>query len=217
VPKDEVFVEEYLNEVLEKYSEEYQVDPHIEVEKSEILGEYKRQNPNESIYPEEEKYDKILEWTKDYYGYSLSDEEGNLLSTSNTDSFYDWYVVGGRWDGYLTDNKDNIQDGDGYGDEHYTISNNSIEVSELLEKYKKKEKELYDPTLEFAENLESGEISPKENKYLLTRLVVDGEYIEGFGVWETPKSKIVKEWKEKYLNILEKHKGDTIINIDCHR
>lgn len=33
-------------------------------------------------------------------GYII-DEDENLLSTYNEDSQWDWYTIGGRWDGYL--------------------------------------------------------------------------------------------------------------------
>lgn len=39
------------------------------------------------------------EMVKDW-GYKI-DEEGNILSTYNPDSKWDWYSIGGRWSGYL--------------------------------------------------------------------------------------------------------------------
>lgn len=39
------------------------------------------------------------EMVKDW-GYKI-DEEGNLLSTYNPDSKWDWYSIGGRWNGFL--------------------------------------------------------------------------------------------------------------------
>ncbi|GAI55280.1 unnamed protein product, partial [marine sediment metagenome] len=59
----------------------------------------------------------IREWAKYWYGEEL-DDKGNLLSTFNRDSFWDWYQVGGRWDGAITDKP----------------QNNSIPVEKLLEK-----------------------------------------------------------------------------------
>ena len=43
----------------------------------------------------EDAWKKVLDW-----GYKL-DENENLLSTYNPDSKWDWYSIGGRWDGFL--------------------------------------------------------------------------------------------------------------------
>lgn len=43
----------------------------------------------------EDAWKKVLDW-----GYKL-DENENLLSTYNPDSKWDWYVIGGRWNGFL--------------------------------------------------------------------------------------------------------------------
>lgn len=42
-----------------------------------------------------EAWKRIQEW-----GYEIDDEE-NLISHYNPDSRWDWYVIGGRWDGFL--------------------------------------------------------------------------------------------------------------------
>ena len=44
-------------------------------------------------------YEDAWEEAKDW-GYEI-DENENLLSTYNPDSKWDWYSVGGRWDGFL--------------------------------------------------------------------------------------------------------------------
>ena len=50
------------------------------------------------------------------------DEEGNSLSTWNKNSFWDWFVIGGRWDGILTDNLQK-------GDMSESLENNNIKCS----------------------------------------------------------------------------------------
>lgn len=41
--------------------------------------------------------EEALEAYAEYYGYSLN-EDGDVVSTFNDDSFYDWYEFGGRWE-----------------------------------------------------------------------------------------------------------------------
>ena len=57
----------------------------------------------------EEEFPKKLNWTdeecyketKSWYGDDEIDEEGNLYSTYNPNSKWDWYEIGGRWNNGL--------------------------------------------------------------------------------------------------------------------
>lgn len=108
---------------LEYYSEDREVEPYIVYTKEEAIDYAKEihakiyenaienlQNPNvsEKIKPDlleivekglflsyEDAWKEIQDW-----GYII-DEDENLLSTYNEDSQWDWYEIGGRWDGYL--------------------------------------------------------------------------------------------------------------------
>jgi len=54
---------------------------------------------------------QLLKMTsRDYYeeylqGHDIFDDDGRPVSTRNPKSRWDWYVVGGRWDGWLLDRK----------------------------------------------------------------------------------------------------------------
>jgi len=90
----------------------------------EAMSEYDK-NPDENKKPYwlDDDTNKLSEYyatlfacvtDQDYYDWyrknndnDLYDEEGNELSTYNPDSKWDWYVVGGRWEGGLT-TKDGI-------------------------------------------------------------------------------------------------------------
>lgn len=51
----------------------------------------------------------------------------------------DWYVIGGRWDRlFKEDYKQNISEKFNFGEEFQKISNNSIQISNLLQMYKDK-------------------------------------------------------------------------------
>lgn len=61
--------------------------------------------PKRLNWTDEECYNKSKEW----YNDDMIDEEGNLLSTYNPNSKWDWYEIGGRWNKCLTTkNGDNV-------------------------------------------------------------------------------------------------------------
>ena len=43
--------------------------------------------------------DQCYEYMKSLYSTNMIDKDGNILSNYNPKSKWDWYVVGGRWDG----------------------------------------------------------------------------------------------------------------------
>lgn len=49
--------------------------------------------------------DECYEYEKSFYEKDMIDEEGNLLTTYNPKSKWDWYVKGGRWDGGIVTKK----------------------------------------------------------------------------------------------------------------
>ena len=108
---------------LENYYEGLEVEAYIAYTKEEAIDEVKKQRAYSYERAVEmlqkpdltskqiEHYQKIIDdglfisyedaWkeAKDW-GYEV-DEDENLLSTYNPDSRWDWYSIGGRWDGFL--------------------------------------------------------------------------------------------------------------------
>lgn len=108
---------------LDRYDEGLEVEPYVAYTKEEAIDEVKRmraynyERAVEMIQKPDlnselvEHYQKIIDlglfisyedaWkeAKDW-GYEIDSDE-NLLSTYNPDSKWDWYSVGGRWDGFL--------------------------------------------------------------------------------------------------------------------
>jgi len=128
VPRDEVKdydFESYINGMMEKYSENLEVEGYIDVTKEEVLKKYEEHC--------QDKSESVANFWEDWSGGKL-DEEGNGLSTYNPDSKWDWYVIGGRWDGAIKG--DRIESTDGgfnFGDEHHEVTNNLTTVKDLLE------------------------------------------------------------------------------------
>lgn len=127
-----------VDELLEKYSENLEMEPYVIYTKDEAINEirerrikqyelalsekpkYENEDPNvnsrlQTINEIIEKgmyisYEDAWEMAKSW-GYEI-DEDENLLSTYNPNSKWDWYSEGGRWDGYLPvlnrDENDNV-------------------------------------------------------------------------------------------------------------
>lgn len=108
---------------LDQYDENMEVAPYIRYTKDEAIDEVKRrhaqsyENALEALKKKDldsesyEYFQKVLDkglfisWEDAWeevkkWGYEIDSDE-NLLSTYNPDSKWDWYSVGGRWDGFL--------------------------------------------------------------------------------------------------------------------
>ena len=113
----------YWDTDLEQYAEDLEVEAYVDQTKEEAINEVQRtqrkryleavkalQTPNlnsrsmdfyQKIVDQgpsiskEDAWKEVLSW-----GYEL-DEHGNLLSTYNPNAKWDWYCVGGRWNGFL--------------------------------------------------------------------------------------------------------------------
>lgn len=71
--------------------------------------EKQKRNPDHCFYFVSGEFASKLEWSdEELYSDAIKwlephelDSEGNQLSTNNPNSKWDWYQVGGRWDGFL--------------------------------------------------------------------------------------------------------------------
>jgi hypothetical protein len=69
----------------------------------EEINQTDRVNDNWAHQASKEKYPTLDAYVKDYYGYKRVD--GRYGYFSNPNAKYDWYIEGGRWDGYLTNSE----------------------------------------------------------------------------------------------------------------
>lgn len=108
---------------LEQYYKGLEVEPYIHRTKEEAIEKAKKYHTENYEYAVKKlKSDTLTPEDRDYYtdvvnrGDSLTDEEaweevlnwnyeidaeGNLLTTYNPDSKWDWYSIGGRWSEFL--------------------------------------------------------------------------------------------------------------------
>jgi len=100
---------EDIEDKMAPYDEGLDVPPYIdqtketlEKERLELIEEAKNppqdSTPDYSVYTEDIS---LAEFAKVYHCAEV-DSDGNLLTTYNPKSKWDWYVVGGRWAGMLT-------------------------------------------------------------------------------------------------------------------
>lgn len=110
-------VEKSVEEVLEPYNENISVEPYIDRTVKQIIEdekeyldkflEYKKNGLELSDYQKNfiEKYQGKSDaeiyaiWRQNYEDGNF-DNEGNLLTTYNPKSKWDWWVIGGRWNDY---------------------------------------------------------------------------------------------------------------------
>ena len=114
VPRYVKYTKEQLIEKEKKSIEKYKNDTYAEFLKDPI--EYKNKYKNEAhIKYLEEEFPKRLNWTDEeiyqheiqYYEEEEIGENGEVYSTYNPNSKWDWYSIGGRWNKILLTNKDN--------------------------------------------------------------------------------------------------------------
>ena len=85
-----------VEELLAPYNENLEVEPYLKYKHDEALKMLR----DEYGYKEEDIDDALLEsFVKEYSSYSLKD--GDVYTTYNPNSKWDWYSIGGRFDGEL--------------------------------------------------------------------------------------------------------------------
>lgn len=237
--------------VLAPYDEELRVEPYIEKTKAEIIVEMKnfvKINKGAEWLKENNLLDKNGNLDEEalyqYYrkdeeetGYVEFDEEGNQLTTYNPDSKWDWYQVGGRWDGAIMHLKD------GTFVNHAQVKDIDFSPAPLDEAEAAYFKRFWEINVEGAEpdnDTERGRYVSIYNKnYYLERFgtlenfisfqqsfythafVLDGEWYEcgkmgWFGMDDSTKDS-TDAYREKLREVLSKlDPEDYITIVDCH-
>lgn len=120
-----IIVEYYIKKILEKYHTEY-------MELSYIL--YTKDDIKELSIKESKSIEECINNLLDDSSDSYLDKKGNIISTRTKNPYYDWYEIGGRWNGELNkikiaqeDNKDDNKE-----DLKSLILNNSCKINTLL-------------------------------------------------------------------------------------
>jgi hypothetical protein len=149
VPPDERQVESFIAEQMEPYCEHSEVEPYVSYSPEEAAGDIqrdierleqvlRRRDPDYNLdkcrdllaklrrTTPEEKYAEYVRFHEDFDG------QGRPISTYNPDSKWDWYRVGGRWDGWITGNEQSSEGGFNFGARHETLANNTATTEQAL-------------------------------------------------------------------------------------
>lgn len=86
--------EQDIEDLLAPYSENLEVDPYIKFTRQEAIDYARKYYRDYQHKSDDECYAAVAA------GCEL-DDDGNILSTYNPDSKWDWYQEGGRWSGML--------------------------------------------------------------------------------------------------------------------
>ena len=165
-PDEMINLERCLEKRLEPFWEGLEMDPYIystkadfikklkeEIEEIKNLQDYKdfktdrelfkvtRSENDFSYFEEFEKIEngtdeEIYQWGAKGYEPSNFDEDGNIISTYNPNSKWDWYQIGGRFDGALT-----LKDGSSVSQAQ--IKDISFDIDQEMYNRKKRFWELY--------------------------------------------------------------------------
>lgn len=230
-----------VDELLAPFNENTEVEPYVRKTRSQVI-EYGRNiiDRDKEEYPKRMKWtdDEVYAWTiKGYFNNDDVDKDGNVWSTYNPQSKWDWYAYGGRFGGELIlrpqpgDEEYDCREDDGL----FYTDDALVSRVDFEEMRKQKMSSIY-PYDEFMnksfyteEYLKSR--YPNEEMYLKaytefsTYAVVtpDGEWhAPGEMGWfacstETPEEAI--DWDEKYYERFIKpaiEKGWEIHIVDCH-
>lgn len=154
---------------------------------------------------------------------------GVVTRTYNQNRKWDWWRIGGRWDGTVTYNRQSSQNGFNVGKQHETVANNSALVSDLLSNQVSQRPTL-DPDLakhdyfrvEHEEALAQYEATPAELRDLyvpFALLTPAGEWVERgdmgwFAIVVDEKDR--HSWHKSALAIYQKYSNCRIVILDCH-
>lgn len=182
----------HVMDVLSNYSEYLEVDPYIVTTATELKNEYeeyKLKNPDNQLSLEE--YAVKTHYTK-------PNSEGHIMSTRNRDALFDWYQIGGRWDGDFN-------------------SENYVKISEVLDHINGiKQQQSCDDT-----DLDDCGYEPFDYNRILQRTIVDQNgkkyQCEKIGWWCISEQISDKDNHVRIIKeLLEKNRNHYLYTIDCH-
>jgi len=122
---------------------------------------------------------------------------GFYKSTYNPHSKWDWWVIGGRWDGSIQNNYRSDNDGGfNFGDEHHQLQHNTISCKDLLEIVKN-----------------------DSSQYPYSLVTPNGEWCQRgeMGWWGmSSNEKDTDDWHDTVNKILEKYEDCIAVGCDLH-
>lgn len=136
IPDDlpEESIENYIETVMEPYNENNDVAPYKVFQSDEDnlrMANFYGKQKQISI----QKLEDLVPHMKDWTGREGGIEDGRLYhwSTYNPNSKWDWYSIGGRWDGRIQGHPAESMDGGfNFGENHHRLEHNIAKLSDII-------------------------------------------------------------------------------------
>lgn len=225
-----------IDELLEPYDENIEVEPYIDYTKQMAI-EHARRNyaGHTDALPADATDEQCWKYMAEDYEADRIDGDGNLYTTYNPKSKWDWWTIGGRWSGLIKTKDGDTVDECRIGEMDLTpnqdvynhalrfwdvyVDKKPLKPGETEEQYNTFYRESY-----FKDRYLDCETYAKCQASFMTRAVVtpDGEWHEaGEMGWFGCSSETDEEWrgwaKNYQKTYIESADPDLIITIvDCH-
>ncbi len=151
VPPGESAIESFIAEQMEPYREHSEAEPYVCYSAEEAAADMdrdirrleriiERKDPGYDLEKCRELLAELRHTTpaEKYADYlrlhEHFNEQGQPISTYNPDSKWDWYRIGGRWDGWITGNEQESDGGFNFGPDHETVANNIATTKQALKR-----------------------------------------------------------------------------------
>jgi hypothetical protein len=180
-------IEETVSRLLAPYDENQRVEPYkVYLDREDIARMAARYDIAPDNLAELAHY--ITRWTGLQGGM---DEHGLYrLSTYNPEAKWDWWVIGGRWNGEIRGAPRNDETGFNFGAEYHQLAENLLPVSQL------------------------------EHRLTCFAVVTpDGSWHERghMGMWAIVTGEKEQDaWDKEVMALLQQHQGDLLVGVDCH-
>nr|URC17109.1 MAG: hypothetical protein [Lokiarchaeota virus Ratatoskr Meg22_1012] len=100
-PKKPENIRDELEKVMKPYYECLKKEFVVEIKKDELESKFEEWKVKHSDYQKEYEYKNAKEWLEKWYGYEFSENINVYGYWRNPNAKYDWYEIGGRWQGML--------------------------------------------------------------------------------------------------------------------
>ncbi|MDD4352721.1 MAG: hypothetical protein PHU71_07160 [Candidatus Gracilibacteria bacterium] len=198
--------------------------PDVKIKDGDLEKSFVDWKEENSEYQKKHKYQSADEWLKDWDGYYKV--PGGYGCYDNPNAKWDWYSIGGRWDGLLItkngDNVDSAKKGDIDFDAMMERSRKSSadswnELQDHVKKYPSSERTEY--WLHGAKEDDTEEsFIERKSKFCTYAMIKDGKwYANGDMGWFGFSSNEKDNWQDIFDKILDSIRDDEVVTVvDCH-
>lgn len=151
VPQGVVDIEAFVTDQMEPYYEHTDAEPYVCYSREQAAAELgrdikrleriiERRDPAYDLQRCSELLKELRVTTpeekhREYLRFHGSfDDQGQPISTYNPDSKWDWYRIGGRWDGWVTGNEQTSDNGFNFDASHESVANNIATTKQALKR-----------------------------------------------------------------------------------